>query len=121
MRIQRILLVSAVCVSIGSWSGCANRNACGPYQQQIPQYPQQIPQYPQQFQAYPYTGQPGASIQPSPSIGIPPGAALPPQGYGPPQGFIQGQPQAFQGLPPSQPNPYYVPQTGQANQPYFGR
>ena len=116
MRIQRILLVSAVCVSIGSWSGCANRNACNPYQQQIPQYPQQ---YPQQYQAFPYTGQPGA-IQPSPSIGVPPGGALSPQGYGPPPGFNQGQPQAFQGLP-GQPNPYYVPQTGQANQPYFGR
>ena len=135
VRIQRILLFSAICINFGAWSGCANRNACNPAPQQFPQqqylqqqfpqqqYSQQFPQQP--YQAYPYPGQPGQPgqpIQPSPNVGVPLSANGSQPGYGvPPSGFVQGQPPVYPAMQPSQPNPYYVPQTGQASKPFFGR
>ncbi len=132
VRIQRILLFWAICIHFGVWSGCANRNACNPapqlpYPQQFPQQqvPQQFPQqqYSQQpYQAYPYPGQQGQPIQPSPNVGVPLSANGSQPGYGvPPTGFVQSQPPVYPGFQPGQPNPYYVPQTGQASKPFFGR
>ena len=137
VRIQRILLFLAICIHFGVWSGCANRNACNPapqlpYPQQFPQqqfpqqqFPQQFPQqqYSQQpYQAYPYPAQQGQPIQPSPNVGVPLSANGSQPGYGvPPTGFVQSQPPVYPGFQPNQPNPYYVPQTGQASKPLFGR
>ena len=99
VRIQRLLMVLATCITLVWTSGCANRNAYNPYPQQ----------YQQPYQAYPYAGQPGQPIQPSP-------------GYGPPPGtFSQGQPPNYPILQPGQPNPgYYNPQATQPNQPIVG-
>ncbi len=116
VRIQRLLMVLAICSTLSWTSGCANRNAYNPYPQQ----------YQQPYQAYPYTGQPGQPIQPSPPVGVPLSANGMQPGYGPPPGtFVQGQPPNYPILQPAQPNPgYYNPQLGQPNQPnqpFLGR
>ena len=111
VRIRKILLISALFVGIGVWSGCANRSAYNPYPQPYPQ------QYPQQYQAYPYTGQPGQQIQASPIVGSPPLGA--PQYGAPPMGVGQGQQPTY--MQPLQPYQQPVQQYQQTGQPFFGR
>lgn len=106
MRIQRLLLVSAVSAALGIVSGCANRTSYPQY----PQYPQQA--YPYAGQPYagqPYAAQPGTfPIQPSPMVGQQP-QGTPQTGFSQQPGF---------GAPPNYAAPAaYYPQPNYAAPP----
>jgi len=123
MRIQRLLLVSAISAALGVVSGCANRSVYPQYPQQA--YPYGAQPYPgQPYAGQPYAGQPGTvPIQPSPMVGQQP-QGTPQAGFSQQPGF--GAPPNYAAPTAYYPQPNYAappPSSYNApgNTPFLGR